>query len=80
MAGIPPLAGFFSKFSVLIHSFEKDLLIQVAVGLATSMLSVFYYLRILKTVMFEPQIAAMPVFSNLNTRRRSQLVGLEVVL
>lgn len=48
MAGIPPLAGFFGKYFLLLHAQEQELYGLVAVGLFTSLISTFYYLRIIK--------------------------------
>lgn len=48
MAGIPPLAGFFAKYYVLLHALEQGLYLLVATGLFTSLLSAYYYLRLVK--------------------------------
>lgn len=48
MAGIPPLAGFFGKYFLLIHAVEAGLYPVVFVALATSLISTFYYLRLIK--------------------------------
>lgn len=49
MAGIPPLAGFFGKYYLLLHAQEQGLFGLVIVGLATSLVSTYYYLRLIKT-------------------------------
>lgn len=48
MAGIPPLAGFFGKYYLLLHTQEQGLSGLVIVGLVTSLVSAYYYLRIVK--------------------------------
>ena len=48
MAGIPPLAGFFGKYYLLLHAQEHGLSILVISGLATSLVSTYYYLRLIK--------------------------------
>lgn len=48
MAGIPPLVGFFGKYYLLIHAMESQQLILVIVGLASSLISAYYYLRLVK--------------------------------
>ena len=53
LAGIPPLAGFFGKFYLLLHAFESGYYVVVIVGLLTSMISTFYYLRLIKIMWFE---------------------------
>jgi NADH-quinone oxidoreductase subunit N len=53
MAGIPPLAGFFSKFYLFFTAVESSFYLLVIIGLLTSVLSAFYYLRWLKFLYFE---------------------------
>jgi len=48
MAGIPPLAGFFGKYYLLLHAQEQGLTLLVITGLATSLISTYYYLRLVK--------------------------------
>lgn len=48
MAGIPPLAGFFGKYYLLIHAMEESLYVIVVTALVTSLVSTYYYLRIVK--------------------------------
>lgn len=46
MAGIPPLAGFFGKYFLLFTAYEAGQITLVIIGLATSLLSAYYYLRL----------------------------------
>lgn len=48
MAGIPPLVGFFGKYYLLVHAMESGQFALVIVGLATSLISTYYYLRVIK--------------------------------
>jgi len=48
MAGIPPLAGFFGKLYLLLNAFEEKLYFLVFVGLLTSIISAYYYLKLVK--------------------------------
>lgn len=48
MAGIPPLAGFFGKYYLLIQAMEDGLFTIVIIALATSLVSTYYYLRLIK--------------------------------
>jgi len=48
MAGIPPLAGFFGKYFLFLTIFEQKYYSLVLVGMFTSVISTFYYIRILK--------------------------------
>ena len=53
MAGIPPLAGFFAKFYVFLAAIEAGLYVLTVVGLLTSVVGAFYYLRIVKLIYFD---------------------------
>jgi NADH-quinone oxidoreductase subunit N len=53
MAGIPPLGGFFGKYFIFLHSFEVGHYVLVIVGMLTSLIATYYYLRIIKIMWFE---------------------------
>ena len=53
MAGIPPLAGFFGKFYIFIAAIEAGLYALAIVGVLTSVVAAFYYLRIVQMVYFD---------------------------
>jgi len=53
MAGIPPLAGFFAKLYVFLAAVNAGLYILAVLGLLTSVVSAFYYLRIIKLMYFD---------------------------
>jgi NADH-quinone oxidoreductase subunit N len=53
MAGIPPLAGFFGKYYLLLHAFEAKKYSLVVIGMLCSLISTYYYLKIVKTMWFE---------------------------
>lgn len=48
MAGVPPLAGFFGKLLILIAVIEQGLYGPAVVAMAVSLVSAYYYLRIIK--------------------------------
>lgn len=48
MAGIPPLGGFFGKYYLFFHAFEMGQLSLVIVGMITSVVATYYYLRLIK--------------------------------
>ena len=58
LAGIPPLAGFFAKFYVFLAVIEKQMYFLAIIGLLSTVIAAFYYLRIIKTIYFDdaPQI------------------------
>lgn len=46
-AGIPPTAGFFSKYFILIQAFESGQGIPVVLAAMSSLIGVFYYLKVI---------------------------------
>ena len=55
MAGIPPLAGFFGKFYVFLAAIEAELYSLAVIGVLTSVVGAFYYLRIIKIMYFDDE-------------------------
>jgi NADH-quinone oxidoreductase subunit N len=53
MAGIPPFIGFFGKFYVFIAAIEQELYVLSVLGVLASVISAFYYLRIIKIMYFD---------------------------
>jgi len=53
LAGIPPLAGFFAKFYVFMAVIESQMYALAIIGLVTTVVSAFYYLRIIKVIYFD---------------------------
>ncbi len=53
LAGIPPLAGFFAKFYIFIAVIEQSMYFLAIVGLLATVVSAFYYLRIIKIIYFD---------------------------
>ena len=53
LAGIPPLAGFFAKFYVFMAVIESGMYALAIIGLVTTVVSAFYYLRIIKVIYFD---------------------------
>ena len=53
LAGIPPLAGFFAKFYVFMAVIESKMYALAIIGLVTTVVSAFYYLRIIKIIYFD---------------------------
>jgi NADH-quinone oxidoreductase subunit N len=59
MAGIPPLAGFFAKFYIFLAAVQSGMWTLAVIGVLTSVVGCFYYLRIIKVMFFDP---AEPAF------------------
>tara|TARA_Y100000590_G_scaffold319304_1_gene361343 strand:- start:7455 stop:8867 length:1413 start_codon:yes stop_codon:yes gene_type:complete len=53
LAGIPPLAGFFAKFYIFMSVIESGMYTLAVIGLVTTVISAFYYLRIIKIIYFD---------------------------
>ena len=53
MAGIPPLAGFFAKLYVFATAFNAGLDTLTIIGIVASVVSAFYYLRVIKVMYFD---------------------------
>jgi NADH-quinone oxidoreductase subunit N len=60
MAGIPPLSGFFGKLYVFLAAVQAGLWPLAVIGVLTSVIGAFYYLRIVKIVYFDA--ADQPAF------------------
>ena len=53
MAGIPPMAGFFGKLYVFLAAIEEGLYALAVIGVLTSAVGAFYYIRIVKLMYFD---------------------------
>ncbi|MET4632674.1 NADH-quinone oxidoreductase subunit NuoN [Kaistia defluvii] len=79
LAGIPPLAGFFAKFYVFLAAIEANLYVLSVIGVLSSVVGAFYYLRLVKIMYFdEPAGAFEPMSGEL--RVVLGLSGLFVIL
>ena len=59
LAGIPPFAGFFAKFYVFLAAIEAHLYVLAVLGVISSVIGAYYYLRIVKIMYFDE---AAPAF------------------
>ena len=66
MAGIPPLAGFLAKFYVFMAAVEAEMYFLAVIGLLTSVVGAFYYLRIIKIMYFDEPVETFdrPLMAN----------------
>nr|WP_298684219.1 NADH-quinone oxidoreductase subunit NuoN [uncultured Dongia sp.] len=53
MAGIPPFAGFFGKWFVFLAAIQAGLNVLAVIGVLASVVSAFYYIRIIKVMFFD---------------------------
>ena len=55
LAGIPPLAGFFAKFYIFKAVIEQSMYFLAIVGLLSTVIAAFYYLKIIKVIYFDQE-------------------------
>tara|TARA_B100000674_G_scaffold439722_1_gene402197 strand:+ start:200 stop:1618 length:1419 start_codon:yes stop_codon:yes gene_type:complete len=55
LAGIPPLAGFFAKFYIFKSVLEQSMFFLAIVGLLSTVIAAFYYLRLIKIIYFDKE-------------------------
>jgi NADH-quinone oxidoreductase subunit N len=59
MAGIPPLAGFFGKLYVFLAAIEAELYSLAVIGVLSSVVAAYYYVRIVKIMYFDDPVEAL---------------------
>ncbi len=59
LSGIPPLAGFFGKLVVFKAAVDSGYIVLAVIGVLTSVVAAYYYLRIIKTMFFDEEDAGM---------------------
>ena len=68
LAGIPPLAGFFAKFYIFTAVIEQSMFFLAIVGLMSTVVAAFYYLRIIKVIYFDKEIDKFDTDHNLGLK------------
>jgi NADH-quinone oxidoreductase subunit N len=58
LSGVPPTAGFFAKLYVFLAAINAQLAWLAVIGVLTSVVSAFYYLRVVKVMYFDEPAAA----------------------
>jgi NADH-quinone oxidoreductase subunit N len=53
MVGLPPLAGFFGKMYLFLAAVNSELYVVAIIGVLSSVVAAFYYIRIIKLMYFE---------------------------
>lgn len=69
LAGIPPFAGFFSKFFIFMAAFQAGFHLLVFIALINTVISLYYYLLIVKAMYINPSEEPMPAFRSDNHTR-----------
>ena len=78
IAGVPPFAGFFSKMFLFFSAINQSLYFLTVIGVLTSVISCFYYLRIIQISYFE-QVATWVTLKKL-TKEISLLISCVLLL
>ena len=69
LAGIPPFAGFFSKFFVFAAAFEQGFHVLVFIALINTVISLYYYLLVVKAMFINRNDSPVAPFkTDLSTR------------
>ncbi len=79
MAGVPPFLGFWAKLAVLQEAINSGLLWFALVGVLTSVIGAFYYLRIVKVVYFDKPVDETPLQASLDIRLTLSINGLAIL-
>ena len=79
LAGIPPLGGFFAKFYVFTAVLEQEMYALAIIGLLTTVISAFYYLKIIKTIYFDDSSITFDVVKN-KAAQVSVLISCSIIL
>jgi NADH-quinone oxidoreductase subunit N len=74
LAGIPPFAGFFSKFFVFMAAFHSGYYLIVFIALVNTIISLYYYLLIVKAMFITPNEDPIGNFRTATPMRISLLV------
>ena len=69
LAGIPPFAGFFSKFFIFMSAFQAGFHLLVFIALINTVISLYYYLLIVKAMYITPSDNPAPAFRSDNCTR-----------
>ena len=68
MAGIPPLSGFLGKLIVLNVAIDNNLIYLAVIGVLSSVIAAFYYLRIIKIMFFDQPTEELDIKINSETK------------
>ena len=69
LAGIPPFAGFFSKFFIFAAAAQQGFYVLVFIALLNTIISLYYYLLVVKAMFIEKsETPVAPIRSDSYTR------------
>lgn len=80
LAGIPPFAGFFSKFFIFASAFEEGFHVLVFIALINTVISLYYYLLVVKAMFITPNESPVAAFRSDTSTRISLVLCLAGVI
>jgi NADH-quinone oxidoreductase subunit N len=80
LAGIPPMAGFFGKYYVFIAAIKADLTWLAIVGVLSSVISVYFYLRVVVYIYFRDSVEDFALEKNTSGYLAVLITGLLTLL
>lgn len=80
LAGIPPFAGFFSKFFIFAAAFREGFYVLVFIALINTVISLYYYLLIVKAMYITPNDSPIAPFRCDRSTRLSLVICMAGVL
>ena len=80
LAGIPPFAGFFSKFFIFAAAFEQGFHVLVFIALINTVISLYYYLLIVKAMFINKNDTPVATFRSDGSTRLSLLLCLAGII
>ena len=79
LAGFPPLIGFFAKTSIFLVTIESSMYFIAIISILCSVVSTFYYVRLIKIIFFENKITGN-LFYPIDTQKSILLTSLSFFL
>lgn len=80
MSGIPPMAGFFGKLIIFQAAIQSGLFVLAVLGVLTSVVAAYYYLRIIKVMFFDEPAEKMDAQVMEWPHKASVILSITIVL
>lgn len=80
MSGIPPMAGFFGKFFIFSAAVDSGLYMLAVLGVLSSVVAAYYYLRIIKVMFFDEPAEAFDRGDGQFAGRAIMLASVAIIL
>ena len=80
LAGLPPMVGFYAKFTVIEAAINAGFVWLAVLGVVTSLIGAFYYLRIVRLMYFDDPVDRSPLETRADTRTLLSANGLLLLL